>query len=305
MKVAILGCGTQGVRHLAAFVQDPRVTGMIAADLDPVRSRLAAGRVGAGWMSPDAMFDDREIAAVVIAAPTPAHLPLARRALTARKHVLCEKPFGGEAAAATALADQAATARLVGHVGYLYRFAPAIAAARAAIAGLGAVRAARLVIAGPGDRTLWKHRRSDGGGAINELAAHMVDLALWCFGPMRDCDVLARSQGRPHRTIAGQVAAVDAEDRVVARLVSHAGVVISLEADFAAPQFCQSFEIDSDRGTFRAGIAGSPDLYPLQAASFLDAIAGKQDGVACDFAEAARVCAVLERLHRAPLAAVA
>lgn len=292
----------QGLRHLAAFARDPRVSSLIVFDPDPARGQAAAARFGVAWASLDAVFDDAEIAAVVIAAPTSAHPSLARRALAAGKHVLCEKPLGADAAAAAALAEQAAAARLVAHVGYLYRFAPTIAAARDALAGLCTVRAARLAIAGPGDRALWKHRRDSGGGAINEMASHMVDLALWCFGPMRDCDVLERTQQRHRRTIAGEDAAVDAEDRVAARLVSHAGVAIALEADFAAPRFAQSFEAEGVGGTLRASIEGSPDLYPIQAAAFLDAIARKP-GAGCGFAEAAQVCAVLERLHRAPLAA--
>jgi myo-inositol 2-dehydrogenase/D-chiro-inositol 1-dehydrogenase len=303
MKVAILGAGMQGLGHLAAFARHPSVDGVVVADLEPLRARAAAERFGVAWAPPDSVFDDNAVGAVVIAAPTQAHLPLARRAVAAGKHVLCEKPFGADSGPAAALAERAAAVRLVAQVGYLCRFAPAIAAAREAIAALGAVHAARLAIAGPGDRSLWKHRRNSAGGAVNELASHMVDLALWCFGPMRDCTVLARTQQRPRRTIAGEDAAVDAEDRVMARLVSHAGIAIALEADFAAPRFAQSFEVDGARGTLRATIEGSADLYPLQAASFLDAIAGKPDGVACGFAEAAQVCAVLERLHRAPLIA--
>lgn len=304
MKLAVIGCGAQGLRHLAAFAACPGVAALVAADPDAARRQAAADRFGiAGVASLDAVFADRNIEAVVIAAPTAAHLSLVRRSLAAGKHVLCEKPFGADAAAAQAVARQAEAAGLVAQVGYLYRFAPAIAAARQAIAGLGAVSAARLVIAGPGDKAPWKHRRDSAGGAINELASHMVDLALWCFGPIRESAVLARTRRRPRRTIAGAVVAVDAEDEIAARLVSQSGIVITIDADFAAPRFAQSLEIEGAGGSLRATIEGSPDLYPLQSMSFLDAIAGRGDAVACSFAAAAEVCAVLERLHRAPVAA--
>jgi hypothetical protein len=48
--------------------------------------------------------------------------------------------------------------------------------------------------------------------------------------------------------------------------------------------------------------AGAADLYRLQAASFVDAVAGRDRLLdsACGLADAAKVCAVLETLSAAP-----
>ena len=292
MKVAVIGCGKQGRRHLAAFAGLPGVTGLVAADGDPARARAAP----AAAIAVDDVFADPAIDAVVIATPTLFHVPLARRAIASGKHVLCEKPFGADATAAHALARDAAAAGLVGRVGYLYRFAPAIVAARAAVAGLGTIESARFVVAAPGDHAAWKHRLAEGGGAVNELASHMVDLAIRFFGAPPGCTVLEKSQRRERRTIGGVSMAVDAEDRIAVRL----GDRIVVEADFAAPRFAHSIEIRGARGVVRASIDGSPDLYAAQARAFHDAIQGVAAGHGADFADAARANDVLDMMRHAP-----
>jgi predicted dehydrogenase len=299
MKIAVIGCGKQGRRHLSALAGLSGVTGLVAADADPTRCGVAATLFGAACLPVDAVFAGPGVDAVVIATPTMTHLPLARRAVEAGKHFLCEKPFGADAATARQIAQDAAACGIVGRVGYLYRFAPAIAAAREAVAGLGKIDTARFVIAAPGSHAAWKHQRERRGGAINELASHMLDLALWCFGPMRACEISEKSQSRAHRVVDGVSVAVDAEDRIAMRLRSASGVAIDIEADFAAPQFSQWLEIRGEQGSVRASIEGAPDLYRLQAQSFLDAIAGNR-GAACDLFEAARARELLDRLHAAP-----
>jgi predicted dehydrogenase len=301
MRVAVIGCGKQGRRHLAALAGLPAVAGLIACDLDPAQSRAAADEFGAACApSPDLVFMDDGIAAVVIATPTQSHLPLARRAAESGKHFLCEKPFGADTATARGIARDAAASGIVGHVGYLYRFAPAIAAARDAVGG--GIVSARFSIAATGDHASWKHRRG-GGGAVNELASHMVDLALWFFGPMDDCAVHEKSRLHDRRVIAGAAVAVDAEDRVVARLRSSAGATIMVEADFAAPRFSQRLEIRGGGGVVRASIEGAPDLYRPQAQAFLATIAGGGPGPACDLAGAARAGELLDILRAAPIGA--
>ncbi|HEY5209642.1 MAG TPA: Gfo/Idh/MocA family oxidoreductase [Stellaceae bacterium] len=313
MKLAVIGCGKQGLRHLAALRDDADLT---VADRDPSRARDAADRLGARLSTIDAVFSNSAIAAIIIATPTSAHAALARRAVAAGKHVFCEKPFGGDEAAARDIADEAAARGLVGRVGYLYRLAPAIRAARAALPSLGGIDTARLLIAAPGNHAAWKHRRDEGGGVVNELVSHMIDLALWLFGPMREATVLEQQQTNPRRTIAGAAIAADADDRLTAGLISQSGVTIEIAGDFAAPHFAQSLEIRGRHGEIRASIdpefdsvavcrgarsllapGAQPDLYRAQMRGFLDAIAGGAPDDGCDLAQAASVCALLQAMR--------
>src|SRR6185437_11991851 len=122
VRIAVIGCGKQGRRHLAAFARLPAVDGLVVADADDTRTVAAACDNGAVAVPVDDVFAD-EIDAVVIATPTATHLSLARRAFESGMHVLCEKPFGADPVAARGLAADTAAKGLVGRVGYLYRVA--------------------------------------------------------------------------------------------------------------------------------------------------------------------------------------
>jgi myo-inositol 2-dehydrogenase / D-chiro-inositol 1-dehydrogenase len=329
MRIAIIGCGKQGERHAVAFTRCVAAPRLVLCDMEPARGRALAARLrGEFEPSPIAVLADSTIDAVVIATPTTSHHGLAHEAIAAGKHVLCEKPFGASAAAARGLARDAKTAGLVGQVGYLYRFAPAIAAVRGCLPALGRIQGAEFTIAAPGGRMEWKHRRDSGGGVVNELLCHMLDLAFWIFGPPARCALIVKEVTRPRRVIAGKAVDVDAEDVVVAQFVLPTGAMVVLRGDFAAPAFAQTLEIRGENGIVRASIdpafqsfrdlhrpaagfaAGhralpaseAGELYRWQAQGFLAAIARREGGPACGFAEAAAVCDVIEMFRAAPQA---
>jgi predicted dehydrogenase len=92
-KVAVFGTGFMGRVHLEAL----RRLGNI--DAFSVASRDAA--------AVDQVLADTSIHAVHICTPNASHFPLAKRALTAGKHVLCEKPLAVSPAEAQELATLA------------------------------------------------------------------------------------------------------------------------------------------------------------------------------------------------------
>jgi len=282
VKIAILGRGKQGMKHLRAFQTLPAVERVLTADIDPAR---------AGELDPDAAIDAAD--GVVIATPTTTHDGLLRRALDAGKPVLCEKP----------LVAPVAECNPAARIAYLYRMAPEIAAARRRILSgeLGAIRTAAFRIAATGGQAAWKHRRAEGGGALNELASHMIDLALWFFGDIESATLLDSTCRLPRRTIAGREEACDAEDHVTFRLDFRSGVIATIEADFAAPRFAQELTIEGAHNSLRASIlsAGDLDLYAMQAQAFLDAIAAPEAAnPLCTLREAASTARILDELRR-------
>jgi predicted dehydrogenase len=99
-----------------------------AADL---RERMAAmhqPRVTYGDY--DAMLADRQVEAIIIATADQFHVPLARRAIAAGKHVLVEKPLGVGVEECLALRDELRASGLILQVGNNRRFDPGIAFAR-------------------------------------------------------------------------------------------------------------------------------------------------------------------------------
>ena len=78
----------------------------------------------------DAMLDDPLVDAVIIAVADQFHVPLARRAIAAGRHVLVEKPLGVDIGECEQLRNELATTNLVFQIGNNRRFDPGIAFAR-------------------------------------------------------------------------------------------------------------------------------------------------------------------------------
>ncbi|MDX6338675.1 MAG: hypothetical protein QOG05_6015 [Streptosporangiaceae bacterium] len=149
------------------------------ASASGLSARRAAERHGFEKAVPgaDALLDDPAVEAVVIATPHDTHADLCARALTASRHVWCEKPV----ALTEAELDQVEKAwRESGRqlaVGFNRRWSPAVLAAQRSLAG---VSAARLVVyriaAGPMPDGHWYHDRRHGGRLLGEVC-HFVDTA--------------------------------------------------------------------------------------------------------------------------------
>lgn len=292
VKIGIIGCGKQAPKHVKGYRADGDVD-VVVADIDDQRARALAEREGLTAVSVDDVFADADVTAVDICTPTRAHAPLIRRALEANKAFLCEKPLCDDLAEGEALARAVAERGAVGMVGFLYRFVPAFEACRRLLDGvpetgrsapLGRVVAAFMRLGGRGSHELWKHRKETGGGAINEMMVHMMDLALWYFGDMVEVRVHRRDLLRPVRVIRGQEEAVDAEDYVLVSLRSASGVEIVVEADLVTPSFSQSLEVQGENGTLRASITGDASFAELiQAAGGLPAGRTSLDAESRDF----------------------
>ncbi|HEU4324729.1 MAG TPA: Gfo/Idh/MocA family oxidoreductase [Roseiflexaceae bacterium] len=100
-----------------------------AAD-DLLTAMAALHRPRATYRDYDAMLADPQVEAVLIAVADQFHIPLARKAVAAGKHVLVEKPLGVSVEECEELRAQLATAGLVLQVGNNRRFDPGLAFAR-------------------------------------------------------------------------------------------------------------------------------------------------------------------------------
>ena len=95
IRTAIFGTGFMGRVHLEAVRRVEFVEAVAIAG----RNVEAARRLGAGFAIPTIATDYREILrdpaidAVHICTPNAQHFPMAKDALQAGKHVLCEKPL--------------------------------------------------------------------------------------------------------------------------------------------------------------------------------------------------------------------
>lgn len=100
--VALVGLGRCGCDHLRALAESEEAILRWLCDLDPRRVRERIGGTGASAATDlDAVLEDAETKAIVLATPTASHFELASRCIEAGKHVLVEQPLAassGEAA---------------------------------------------------------------------------------------------------------------------------------------------------------------------------------------------------------------
>jgi predicted dehydrogenase len=331
MKIGLIGCGKQAPKHISGLRKCPGVE-IVVADKDPALARALAEKEGVEWVEDAAaIFADPAVVAVDLCTPTPFHAPLIRDAVAAGKDFFCEKPLCETAAEARELRDLADKAGRIGMVGYIYRYAPIFETAREVLAGvretgtspvLGKLAVATLRICGRGSAAVWKHRAETGGGAINEMLVHMLDLAVWYFGPITEAELMMKELYRPQRVINGRMEECDAEDFVLLRCMTASGVPVVIQADFLTPSFTQTLDVQGDNGTFMGSIqadmpqfvftikesggykagrtnlgVGQVNMFEAQMAAFVEAVKNRVPPDRCTLTDSVDVLEAVERVR--------
>jgi predicted dehydrogenase len=231
--VAVVGFGWMGRVHTQAYVRVPhhfpglsvRPELVTVADEVPGRAEEAAERYGFSSATRDwrAVAADPRVQAVSIAAPNFLHREIGVAMAEAGKHIWIEKPVGVSAEDARAVSDAVAKAGIQGTVGFNYRCAPAVAAARELIATgeIGTVTHVRVRLfsdyaAHPQGALTWRYERERGGsGVLGDLASHGVDLARFLLGEIAaltaDTAIFLPQRARPTGATAGHARAAGGE----------------------------------------------------------------------------------------------
>jgi predicted dehydrogenase len=97
LRIGLLGCGTiSQFAHLPALMRADWIKLVAICEGGPDLLRTMGLRAGVNNLFTDygEFLEKGDLEAVLIAVPDEFHLPLARQALEAGKHVLVEKPLG-------------------------------------------------------------------------------------------------------------------------------------------------------------------------------------------------------------------
>jgi predicted dehydrogenase len=200
INIGLIGSGFMGQAHADAY----RRTALLYRDLPlvPVLHTLAdanrelaqgaAGRFGFAHATSDwrAMVHDPEIDIVDITTPNSLHFEMAMEAITAGKHVYCEKPLTVTLADAEALADAAERAGVKTMVAFNNIKTPAALLARLLIVGGDIGTPTRFrgwfdqgFYNDPEMPWSWRCSRQEAGsGALGDLGSHVVSVAQFLMG---------------------------------------------------------------------------------------------------------------------------
>ena len=182
--MSVVRIGTLGSARISeaslieAARQVPEVTVAAVAARDQARAEAFALRHGiaVAYGSYDELLADPDIDAIYNPLPNSLHAPWTLQAITAGKHVLCEKPFASNEAEATLVADAAAKSELVVMEAMHYRYHPLIERLTEVVKTLGPVRRIQawtsFVIEDPADI---RYDYALGGGALMDGGCYALD----------------------------------------------------------------------------------------------------------------------------------
>jgi predicted dehydrogenase len=318
LRAGLIGLGQMGRHHARVLrtlegvelvgVADPAagVLELTGLGLDPGTSLVS---------SVDELLRQR-LDMAVVAAPTSTHEQIAVQLASHGVHALIEKPVADDVASADRMADAFETAALVGCVGHIERYNPALQEMRRRLARgeLGEIYQVTTRRTGP-----FPARIAD-VGVILDLATHDIDSTAWVTGRSYQT-VSARTahrSGRAHEDLVAVVATL--EDGIVAShlvnwlspLKERVSVVTgergSLVADTLAADLTffangvapvdweslQSFRGVVQGDVIRYAIA-KPEPLRVELEAFRDAVLGVRDDVV-SLREGAEVVRVAEAM---------
>jgi predicted dehydrogenase len=235
------------------------------ADDVPGRAAEAARQFGFASHTADwrALVGDPRVQAVSITAPNFLHREMGAAFAAAGQHIWIEKPVGLSAADARAIVGDVQVS-----VGFNYRNAPAVEAARLLLRGgrIGEVTHARFRLlsdyaAAPDGALSWRFTKDRGGnGVLGDLGSHGVDLIRYLLGEIHslvaDTATFVPSRPRPlgvtsgHQLGGGEPGPVENEDYFgsLLRMASGARGVLDCSRVAVAEQNNYGFEIHGTHG---------------------------------------------------------
>lgn len=277
--VAVVGFGWMGRVHTQAYarvlhhfpdlVLRPALVAVV--DEEPGRAVRAAEQYGFELMASDwqEVAADPRVEAVSVTLPNYLHREVSVAMARAGKHIWLEKPAGMGVADTEEIAAAVSETGVQSTIGFNYRNAPAVTAARELIAGgeLGALTHARFQFfsdyaAHPQSALTWRFERSRGGsGVLGDLASHGADLAWYLMGEVSsvvaETAIFVPERPRPSGPSTGHVVAgggsagaVENEDYMACllRMSSGARAVIEVSRVSVGDQNAYGFEVHGTNG---------------------------------------------------------
>ena len=225
IKVGIIGAGRiAGFVHVPSLKLCPDLCEVIAvASRTKEKAKAFAEQWGIPRVHSDwtALLADPEVDAVVICPPSGLTHSVAKAAIAAGKHILCEKPLGLNFSEARELQVAAEQAGITHMVAFTFRFVPGLRYLKRLVGEghFGEIRHWRLsyftdFMLDPARPAAWRNLRAQAGaGILADMGSHGIDFARYLLGDIAAVSGVSRLyvRERPAATGAGLVP-VDAGD---------------------------------------------------------------------------------------------
>ena len=173
LRAGLIGLGMMGRHHARVLASLPGVDFVGVCDPAGDANNLAQGRTVVATV---AELVAMKIDYAMVAVPTIYHLEIGKELAAAGVHALIEKPLSHDTKTSEELTSAFAKAGLVGAVGHIERYNPALQEARRRLEQLGSLYQVVTRRQGP-----FPSRIAD-VGVVKDLATHDIDLTAWVTG---------------------------------------------------------------------------------------------------------------------------
>lgn len=275
--VGIIGLGF-GRSHLKGYLESPDAKVLAVCARTEASARRLADEFGIDVWETDyrRLIELPEMEAVSICAPVHLHHEMASAAISAGKHVLCEKPLSMNAASCQSMLKAAEKARIVNMTNFGWRFSDAAYHIKTLVddGWLGELFHinARYMMAYRADPSVpfgWRDLRDEGGmGALGDLGVHLIDMVRWWVGEFEEvfaCSHSPISQRRDADT--GELRTSELEDTCgfLSRLACGAQGVFHVSRSALGSNYMRielhgsggALTFDFDRESMQARVSGS------------------------------------------------
>ena len=202
LRAGLIGLGMMGRHHARVLASLPGVDFVAVSDPAGDLSNVAQGRTVVKTV---AELINIGVDYAVVAVPTIYHLEVCLELAASGIHVLVEKPLTPDLSSSLVLTKAFADAGLVGAVGHIERYNPALQEAQRRLEQLGSLYQVVTRRQGP-----FPARIAD-VGVVKDLATHDIDLTAWITG-QRYTSVSARTAlrtGRQHEDLVAVVGTLE------------------------------------------------------------------------------------------------
>lgn len=186
LRFGLVGAGRAGAvhaRNIHAHTPEAEVVAVVDGRAEQAEA-VVAEVGGKAYGSLAEALAAGSLDAVAIATPTQTHRDLAVEAFEAGLHVFCEKPMALSASECDGMIAAAERADRVLQIGFVRRFQPEFAEAKARIdeGELGEVTLVKSLTRGPGLPPAWAHDLTLSNGMLAEVNSHCFDSVRWFAG---------------------------------------------------------------------------------------------------------------------------
>lgn len=250
LRLLVIGCGSIGKRHMRNLLY-LGVDDLVAFDIRVEQRRDVVAQLGIDTVKNLESAWERRPDAVVVAAPTYLHVPLALQAALHGCHLFIEKPLSNSLDGIDGLLEAVKRRNLITLVGCNMRFHPGLMTIKRLLLeqAVGRVIAARVEVGQylpdwhPWEdyRQSYSAQSRQGGGVILD-AIHEIDYIRWLLGEVLSATCFAAKLSQLQ---------IDTEDTAALLLRFESGAVGEVHLDYIQRAYSRSCQVIGEEGTLR------------------------------------------------------